>query len=148
MEQGNDEQRRHSFLQEEARMLGPIYRANEAQGHQWRKQSLCASLVEQGADPAPFFAADGTDASRQAVATCFQCPVRLQCLQWACTAKQRHGIFGGLPASIRLQKGSAPGKPHDYTVLASYPDPYLTTDQRSKFHESNICAWDGAEEDE
>lgn len=152
MEQDNEqEQRRHSFLQEEARMLGPIYRANEAQGHQWRKQALCAALVEDAETPVPpntFFAKDGTDASEAAVQICFECPVRLQCLQWSCTAKQRYGIFGGLPSSVRLQKGSAPGRPHDFQTLARLPNPYLTTDQRSRFHQDNIQAWDGSEEDE
>lgn len=147
MEQADNgqEQRRHSFLQEEARMLGPIYRANEAQGHQWRKQASCANIPVDLANI--FFAPDGTDASASAVATCFGCPVRLQCLQWACIAKQRYGIYGGLPASIRLQKGSALGKPHEYSSLAYYDDPYLTEDPKSKFHLDNIQPWDGSEDE-
>lgn len=152
MEQDNPEQRRHSFLQEEARMLGPIYRANDAKGHQWRQRALCAALVEDTDTPIPpniFFAKDGTDASEAAVQVCFECPVRLDCLQWSCVAKQRHGIFGGLPASVRLQGGVSVerGRPHDYTVLAGLPNPYLTENPRSRFHRDNIQLWEG-EEDE
>lgn len=128
-------------------MLGPIYRANEAQGHQWRKEALCTT--GDPADANLFFAKDGTDASSAAVQTCFECPVRLQCLQWSCTAKQRYGIFGGLPASVRLQGGVnvEKGKPHDYPVLAYIPNPYHTENPRSRFHYSNIQPWEGEEDD-
>lgn len=146
-----DDPRRHSFLQEEARMLGPIYRANEAQGHSWRTQALCSELVEDTDNPIPpdiFFAKDGTDASEMASRICFECPVRADCLKWACTAKQRYGLFGGLPSSIRLQKGALPGKPHQYPLLIGLPNPYLTDDQRSKFHQDNVTAWAGEEDDE
>jgi hypothetical protein len=144
------EPRRHSFLQEEARMLGPIYRAAEALGQSWRRPSLCSELVRDGTVPPDiFFAEDGTDASETAASICFDCPVRQQCLKWACSAKQRHGIWGGLPASVRLQRVAAPsrGKPHDYASLVTLPNPYLTDDARSRFHHSNVTAWEGQEDD-
>ncbi len=151
MEQDDTEQKRHSFLQEEARMLGPIYRAHEAQGHSWRREALCAELVEDADHPLSpdiFFARDGTDASEMASAICFECPVRRQCLQWSCTAKQRHGTFGGLPAFVRLRKGPVPGKPHEFALLVELPNPYLTEDTRSRYHRDNVQAWDGDEDDE
>ncbi len=145
-----EEPRRHTFLQEEARMLGTIYKAAEAAGHSWRKQALCFDLMQdQDLTSDAFFASDGTDASETAVQVCFECPVRLACLKWACSAKQRHGIWGGLPASVRLQKVSVSGrgKPHDYEALSTLPNPYLTDDVRSRFHYGNVTAWEG-EEDE
>lgn len=146
MEQDSPEQRRHSFLQEEARMLGPIYRAQEAKGHRWRQQASCAG---GSIPPNYFFAQDGSDASREAVRLCFECPVRIDCLQWSCVAKQRYGIFGGLPSSVRLQggAGSDKGKPHDFPVLQIQPNPYLTENHRSRFHHDNVHPWEG-EEDE
>jgi hypothetical protein len=127
-------------------MLGPIYRANEEKGHTWRQRSLCA---DRDTSPDIFFAKDGTDASEAAVRMCFECPVRLSCLQWSCIAKQRYGIFGGLPASVRLQGGTGTerGKPHDFPALADLPNPYQTDNPRSRFFQGNITPWEG-EEDE
>lgn len=132
-------------------MLGPIYRAAEFHGHSWRRRAHCSGLVgEDGVDPNIFFARDGTDASETATQICFGCPVRTDCLKWACTAKQRWGIWGGLPSSVRLQKVSAPtrGKPHDYALLVDLPNPYLTDDVRSRFHPNNVTPWAGEEEDD
>lgn len=153
MEQDSEdegESRRHSFLQEEARMLSPIYRAADESGHEWRKQSYCASVSPDVANY--WFAKDGTTASVTASVTCFNfCPVRKECLKWASDAKQRFGIWGGLPSSIRLQKVSPTGekgRPHDYDSLVELPFPYATDDPRSRFHHSNMTIWQGEEEDE
>jgi hypothetical protein len=145
-----EESRRHSFLQEEARMLSPIYRAAEQSGHQWRKRALCSETSPEVADY--WFAKDGTFASAVASDTCFVlCPVRKECLKWASGAKQRFGIWGGLPSSIRLQKVSMTGekgRPHDYDSLVELEPPYSTTDPRSRFHHNNLTEWQGEEEDE
>ena len=152
MEQDSDEgeSRRHSFLQEEARMLSPIYRAADQSGHEWRKQAYCSNLAPEIANY--WFAKDGTTASAAASAACFSaCPVRKECLKWASEAKQRFGIWGGLPSSIRLQKVSQTGdkgRPHDYDSLVELEYPYSTTDRRSRFSVFNMTTWQGGEEDE
>jgi WhiB family redox-sensing transcriptional regulator len=147
-----DESRRHTFLQEEARMLSPIYRAADQSGHAWRKRAYCADVEPDIANY--WFADDSTTASGIASVICFtKCPVREDCLKWASEAKQRFGIWGGLPASVRLQKVSPPGadkgRPHDYDTLVELPLPYITDDTRSRFHISNMNVWQGEEaEDE
>lgn len=147
-----NEPRRHSWLQEEARMLTPLYKAEESVGNRWRQQALCRDLVDDGAAPVDaWFAPDLTDQAADAADVCFtSCPVRQQCLEWACRAKIRHGVWGGLPASLRLQKppARAESSPHNIAFLSAEQNPYDTDDIRSPYHRSKLTVWDGVEEDE
>ncbi|MFE4834474.1 WhiB family transcriptional regulator [Arthrobacter sp. NPDC056691] len=61
----------------------------------WREDALCAQV-----DPELFFPEKGQP-SRDAKKICSTCDVREQCLQWAMTANQRHGVWGGLTARER-----------------------------------------------
>jgi hypothetical protein len=144
------EPKRHTFLQEEARMLSPLFKAHEATGNEWRNQALCHQLACDGsASLNAWFAPDGTDVQSDAVAACFDCPVRKECLEWACTAKIQHGVWGGQPRTVRLQKNLRPDKfrPHMYLKLVDLPNPYDTTDARSAFHRDKIEVWDGTEDE-
>jgi WhiB family redox-sensing transcriptional regulator len=61
----------------------------------WREDALCAQV-----DPEIFFPEKGQP-TRDAKKICATCDVREQCLQWAITANQRHGVLGGLTARER-----------------------------------------------
>lgn len=56
----------------------------------WLEQALCTQT-----DPEVFFPEQGSS-NRAAKATCSRCPVREQCLDYALTNHELHGIWGGL----------------------------------------------------
>lgn len=68
----------------------------------WRLLARCADY-----DPDLFFPiGSGGPALRQArraKAVCAQCPVRVDCLEWAQATQQAHGVWGGLDESEREQ---------------------------------------------
>lgn len=98
----------------------------------WRREAYCAALTsEDGLHPDDWFQEEHTAISAIATAACFSCPVRKQCLKDACDNKEPHGIWGGLPFSIRQ------GKAHSILKLVDLPDPYETEDSNSPFHISN-----------
>lgn len=51
----------------------------------------------------PLFFSDSTEEQRQAKALCFECPVQIECLEYALRNRERFGIFGGLLPSERKQ---------------------------------------------
>jgi len=55
----------------------------------WEAEAAC-----RGMDSGLFFPAVDTDAT-EALAACRVCPVRLECLEWALSTRERHGIWGG-----------------------------------------------------
>jgi len=66
----------------------PIYEPNP----NWRDQALC-----QGCDPELFFPDVGSSwMATIAKQICEQCPVTVQCLDYAITHFEQHGIWGGL----------------------------------------------------
>lgn len=71
----------------------------------WQERALCADL-----DPELFYPAKG-ECAREAKAVCAQCPVRLQCLEYAIANDEKFGIFGGLSERerrvIRKERRSA-----------------------------------------
>ncbi|WP_282107676.1 MULTISPECIES: WhiB family transcriptional regulator [Streptomyces] len=56
----------------------------------WRESALCAQT-----DPEAHFP-DRGGSSRQAKKTCLACEVRTECLAYALSTGQRHGVWGGL----------------------------------------------------
>jgi len=63
----------------------------------WTRRALCAQE-----DPEVFFPPKG-DTGIQAKQICAQCPVHLECLDYAIAADERHGIWGGLNRAERLR---------------------------------------------
>lgn len=139
-----EEHHGHTFLQEEARMLSLMYQAAPV-GHAWQDEALCVRLDPVGEDLDLWFAPDGSTQAKEATEVCFSCPVRKECLLWASRSKQKYGIWGGLPRSLRIQKtsGKRDIKPHDFEKLVNLPNPYETDDERSRFHEDNLTDWNG-----
>lgn len=75
------------------RLLAMIAAARPA----WQLDAAC-----RGRETSLFFAASG--AVRDAVALCTGCPVRVECLEWALSARpdvDAFGVFGGLTAPGR-----------------------------------------------
>jgi WhiB family redox-sensing transcriptional regulator len=57
--------------------------------HQWRQYARCL-----GADPDIFYPV-AEDAGLAAKAICAVCPVREPCLEYAVTAREKEGVWGG-----------------------------------------------------
>jgi WhiB family transcriptional regulator, redox-sensing transcriptional regulator len=66
----------------------------------WRSSAACLS-----ADPDLFFPISSTGPAERQIARakviCAGCPVRIQCLEFAMTHDQTHGIWGGTTAEDR-----------------------------------------------
>jgi WhiB family redox-sensing transcriptional regulator len=58
----------------------------------WRDEARCAET-----NPDAFFPVKGGSA-REAIAICSDCPVAVQCLQFAVDTEQLTGVWGGLTA--------------------------------------------------
>jgi WhiB family transcriptional regulator, redox-sensing transcriptional regulator len=61
----------------------------------WRSQARC-----RGVDPEIFHPSDEDDGV-EAKAICAVCPVREPCLEYALTAREKDGVWGGLTARER-----------------------------------------------
>ena len=55
----------------------------------WRQQGAC-----NGLDPAVFFP-DSEDAAAEAKCICAECPVRVNCLEYALATREKDGVWGG-----------------------------------------------------
>ena len=69
---------------------------------EWQAAGACLS-----ADPEIFFPVSGTGASaaqiERARQICAGCPVRRECLDWAMTSGEMHGIWGGTTPEDRTR---------------------------------------------
>jgi WhiB family transcriptional regulator, redox-sensing transcriptional regulator len=71
----------------------------------WQAQGLCRT-----ADSAIFFPPaqfehkpEREAREKRAKAICSDCPVRAQCLEWALTTREPHGVWGGYAEAERKQ---------------------------------------------
>lgn len=127
--------RTHSIDQELARLMSPLYKGSHIDPS-WRNEAKCADIVQESPDLIDlWFQDENSVQSAAATSVCFTCPVREKCLEWASLTKQREGVWGGQPMSIRLK---LKGKPHNYEELVGLPDPYATTNKKSRFHINNL----------
>lgn len=136
----------HTVEHELARMMTPMNKGVDLDSS-WREEAYCGIMAKE--DPYfldLWFAPEDSSSSAVAASACFSCPARRECLEWASTTKQRSGIWGGLPASVRLKHKQ---RPHDFPVLVELDNPYDTDNPKSKFHISKLTAWDrdGEQED-
>jgi WhiB family redox-sensing transcriptional regulator len=79
--------------------------APPAGGHRWRLDAACRTF-----DIYLFFAPDGErqqerdQREARAKRVCSGCPVRRQCLEYAITNPEKHGIYGGLNEDERASE--------------------------------------------
>lgn len=83
-------------------------------GEHWAARGLCAQT-----DPEAFFPEKG-QSTREAKQICMACAVRVECLDWALTAGERFGIWGGLSERERRRiKRADAGRPAVLAAAAS-----------------------------
>ena len=56
----------------------------------WQERALCAQT-----DPEAFFPEKG-GSTREAKRICSECPVRIECLNYALRRDERYGVWGGM----------------------------------------------------
>ena len=69
--------------------LTPFESGNPAE-LSWQERALCAET-----DPEAFFPEKG-GSSREAKRICSECPVRIECLNYALRRDERYGVWGGM----------------------------------------------------
>ena len=112
---------------------------NQDDPRTWKQDSLCFRLVDMGIHSADlWFQGDYSPDSKEAAEICFECPVRQECLKESCDNTEPYGIWGGLPFTMRNKKG----RPHNFIRLRSQTNPYLTEDEDSPYHPSNLVEGD------
>ena len=83
----------------------PAPSAASAGDEGWRLDALCAET-----DPEAFFPEKG-GSTREAKRVCLGCAVRVECLEYALSADERFGIWGGLSERerrrVRIQRRTA-----------------------------------------
>src|SRR5262245_60909731 len=69
----------------------------------WMQRAKCGERLPSGRNryPVEWFFQDVGAAATQAKAVCFQCPVRIDCLEWAVLYEEAHGVWGGLSQNER-----------------------------------------------
>jgi hypothetical protein len=97
----------------------------------WMLEGLCSTSNRWD----DWFAPENTVTARDATAACWECPIRVACLQHAADTKEPYGIRGGIPASVRKEFN------HDFVWLSYEPNPYVRDrwkTNRSKFAEAGL----------
>jgi WhiB family transcriptional regulator, redox-sensing transcriptional regulator len=88
----------HVELREELRNLFELVRRRQPDElHSWRSLARC-----KGLDPELFFPSRGEDL-RTPKAVCRVCPVQAECGEYALSAGEKEGIWGGLSGRERRQ---------------------------------------------
>ena len=72
---------------------------------EWMAAGLCTQV-----DPELFWPESGHD-SRDARAVCGRCPVRVECLDYAFTNRERYGVWGGMSERQRRTLRETGGRP-------------------------------------
>lgn len=117
-------------------MMSPLRDIDETPAD-WRDAALCANNTEGRPPPDDWFAPEGSFEARDAAEVCFECPVRKECLKWACDSHQQEGTWGGIPKSIRTRPGKG-RKAHNFTELTLIPNPYTTDNEKSHLYFGNL----------
>lgn len=78
-----------------------LARREDTPAEAWRKQAACRGLDASLFHPVDDEGNTDESAAELARAVCGRCSVRQACLEYALTAPERHGIWGGLTAEER-----------------------------------------------
>lgn len=79
----------------------------------WESRARCAEPARDAQDwTANEDAADYSERTARAKATCMTCPVRMDCLEWATRTQQHHGVLGGLTSRERAEHAKGARRAH------------------------------------
>lgn len=115
----------------------------------WSKAE-CAKKVSLGeVDKNLWHCPGDTKPSAQAADICFSCPIRLQCLEFACASGERYGIWGGIPENIRSGAGAGHDRnisAYDYNALSTLSNVYDVESKKYRYHRARLKDWEPGQE--
>lgn len=112
-------------------------------------QALCVQKVREGWDPNLWHCPGDTQPAASAADVCYECPIRLACLKFACVSGERYGTYGGIPENMRAGKGEGYGQPikaYDYETLSKLKNVYDVVSRRFRYHRSRLKPWNPGQE--
>lgn len=115
----------------------------------WEKSKCIQAVADGEADPNIWHCPGDTKPSAEAADLCFQCPIRLQCLKFACASGERYGMWGGVPENIRAGKGEGHDRnisAYDYPKLAELPNVYDVESRKYRYHRERLKDWEPGQE--
>lgn len=115
----------------------------------WSLSECVRAVSEDGVDPNIWHCPGDTKPSAIAADHCFACPIRLDCLKYACASGERHGTWGGVPENIRAGKGEGADRnisAYNYPELAELPNVYDVESKKFRYHRDRLKAWEPGQE--
>lgn len=107
----------------------------------WQHGRCYAPRIQrEGIHPNLWSSPPGTTASAEAARLCFECPIRLQCLEFACATKEPECIWGGLEPKVRCNDRDSTTKNHDFEALKGLSNPYA--DPEGVYAKKALIPWD------
>lgn len=116
---------------------------------EWAQARCVEAVANEGVDPNIWHCPGDTKPSAVAADLCFACPIRLQCLKFACASGERHGTWGGVPENIRAGKGEGHDRnisAYDYPKLAELANVYDVESKKYRYHRERLKDWDPGQE--
>lgn len=142
------EAQRQTVERELSRLMERFVRGAEVKVD-WQKARCVQVVQDEGVDPNIWHCPGDTQPSAIAADECFQCPIRLQCLKYACASGERYGIWGGIPENIRAGKGEGADRDisaYDYKSLAELPNVYNVDSRKYRYHRDRLKKWTPGQE--
>lgn len=142
------EETRRKVEREIARLMERFVRGADV--HVDWSQARCVEAVkEEGVDPNIWHCPGDTKPSAVAADFCFECPIRKQCLKYACASGERHGTWGGIPENIRAGKGDGADRnisAYDYDRLENLTNVYDIESRKFRYHRGRLKDWTPGQE--
>lgn len=142
------EENRRKVEREMARLMERFVRGASVEVD-WEQARCTQAVKDEGVDPNIWHCPGDTKPSAVAADYCYECPIRLQCLQFACASGERHGTWGGIPENIRAGKGEGHDRnisAYDYTALSRLENVYDVSSRKFRYHRTRLKNWEPGQE--
>ncbi len=145
---GPEDQRRR--VEREISRLMERFVRGSAVSVDW-EQAACGQKAKAGVVDLDLWHCPGdTIPSSQAADICFnECPIRKDCLKFACASGERFGTWGGIPENIRSGAGAGHDRnisAYDYEALKDLPNVYDVESKKFRYNRARLRPWTPGEE--